>query len=74
MHWLLGLLLLVAEPENQGCLECNVTVFELRYQGDTLSDYDTIEECEGAMEDIEPQTPPFTKLECVETWIQRYEG
>ena len=67
-------LLFLPVAENSGCLECNVTVFELRYQDEAISEYDTEDECESAREDIDPQTPPFSKLECVETWIQRYEG
>lgn len=73
MPWLLAAMLILV-AENGGCLECNVTVFELRYQDEAISEYDTADECESALEDIDSQTPPFTKLECVETWVQRYEG
>ena len=76
MVWLVLAVSLLFLPiaDNEGCMECNVTVFELRYQDQAISEYDTKEECESALEDIEAQTPPFSKLECVETWVLRNEA
>ena len=58
--------------ENGNCVECNVTIWELRYQGATVSagDMTTEEECLALMEEIDTQTPGFS-LECVEIWVQR---
>jgi hypothetical protein len=33
----------------------------------------TEEECEQAWRDVEPQTPPFSRLVCVETDVKREE-
>lgn len=65
------------EPENSGCLECNVIIWQLRYNhmGDiftiNVGDLETEEECAELIESIDPQTPGFSELSCVPVWVQR---
>lgn len=83
MGWIGGLLaagfLLVTTfayaAENAGCLECNVTIWELRLmpQNVTVSFADMFEkaECEALKAEIQEQLKPFTELVCIEVWAQR---
>jgi hypothetical protein len=63
-------------PENGGCLECNVTLWELRLlpQNVTISSGDMFveAECQDLKSEIERQVDqPFTELVCVQVWAQR---
>jgi hypothetical protein len=56
--------------------DCTGSAFELQIYGVTvegLGDMDKIA-CLSALEDIEPQTPPFTQIYCVEVGIARQNG
>jgi hypothetical protein len=52
---------------------CTASAFELQIYGvtvDGLGDMD-LPACLSALEDIEPQTPPFTQILCVEVGVSR---
>jgi hypothetical protein len=53
--------------------DCTGTAFELRINGiPVVTDRDmTEDECNSAAEDIDPQTPPFTEIQCVEVSVAR---
>ena len=72
----LSLVTPVRAAENSDCNECNSTVWELRFNGHKVNagDLETEEECEALRDTIDPQTPGFTELECVEVWVVRYES
>jgi hypothetical protein len=66
---ILALMLLVADC---GPI-CTNSAFELQIYGvtvDGLGDMD-LPTCLSALEDIEPQTPPFTQILCVEVGVSR---
>jgi hypothetical protein len=52
---------------------CNDTTFVLQFQGHDVSigrDM-SLDECEELLAEIDPQTPGFTELECVEVDVLR---
>ena len=53
---------------------CTGSAWELRLDGETVVTGDmTQEECGELYQEIEPQTPPFSLLQCVETGIERQD-
>jgi hypothetical protein len=52
---------------------CTSSAFELQIYGVTVEGLGDMDEqtCLSALEDIEPQTPPFTELLCVEVGVAR---
>ena len=61
-------LLFLPVAENEGCIECNVSVWDLRLGGKSLYEFDTEDDCERAKK----VGDGLAGLECVEVWIQRY--
>lgn len=65
----------VSAAENEGCMECNVTEWQLRLNGDTIiAGMPSEEDCLDELEDLEPQTPPFSDLKCVEVLISEHDA
>ena len=63
-------LLFLPIAENEDCIACNVSVWELRYGKELIHEFEKKEHCEAIRSSA--SAPPG--LECVEVWVQRYEG
>jgi hypothetical protein len=58
------------------CGQCDTYIWVLRINGwdvEGLGDMNALQ-CENARELIEPQTPPFTAVECVEVYVEREDS
>ena len=56
-------------------MACTGTIWELQYQGNTVSFGDmTKDECGALQAEIEAQTEPFTDLLCVEVPVSREDS
>lgn len=55
-------------------IACTTTVWELQVDGETVSLGDMDEDqCEAMKEEIEPQTKPFSRVECVAKEVIRFD-
>ena len=59
-------------PAYAVCWPCNTTIWQLTYQGNVINLGDmTEQECNDILAEIDPQTPAFADLECVEVPVVR---
>lgn len=57
------------------CVECNATAWELQINGETIiEDIETEGECIALRDQLDPQSPAFTRLECVEVGVIRHDA